>query len=259
MPIRVHAARLVRSLPRPALALAGVLSMAACGRPVASPSGAAAPRGVSSARELRLPTVRDTTRAFHFLARRTGDTTTIDLGLTTLGDRPGAEDGGHASFRQVQASPKREFYDTLEVRVNGLAPRWEHLRLGARRIRIEYDGTRVHRWDQTGDSVPRTATVDFPTPVFAFNQVHMLVRSVPLRVGYTTVLPLYSEGTAELEHDTITVIAAPGPDARGWTVRFADPAIVSTYTLDATTREIVGYRVLQRSGKAELWWEFVEK
>lgn len=201
MPILVHAARLVRSVPRPALALVGLFSMAACARPAApAPSTAAS-----------------------------------------------------------VAAPKREFYDTFEVRLKGLAPRWEHLRLGARRIRIEYDGARVTRWDQSGDSAAHTSTVVFPTPVFAFQQLHMIVRSLPLRAGYTAILPLYSEGTAELEHDTVTVTGAPGPGSRGWTVRFADPSIVSTYTLDPATREIVDYRVVQRAAKAELWWERAEE
>jgi hypothetical protein len=260
MPIRMHAARAARAISITAFAGAGLLPLAACGRAAAPvPEGAAPPRLVEilpGGRVLTVPAVRDTTRAYRLLARRTGDTTTVDFGLTTLGERAHTEDG---TFVQVMTTPKQASYDTLMVRVAGLAPRWERLRFGPRTIRVEYDGARVTRWEQVGDSAARISTTEFPTPVFAFNQAHTLVRSIPLRVGYTAVLPLFAATTAELEHDTITVTGAPAAGRRGWTVRFADPVIVATYTLDAATREILGYRVAQRSGRAEFWWDLATR
>jgi hypothetical protein len=52
----------------------------------------------------------------------------------------------------------------------------------------------------------------------------MLVRSLPYRVGYTAILPLYSEGDDAIEMASVAVI---GTGADRWTVRFADPAIIA--------------------------------
>lgn len=75
------------------------------------------------------------------------------------------------------------------------------------------------------------------------------MRSLPYRLGYTAILPLYSEGDDAIEMDSVAVVDAR-PDR--WTIRFADPAIVATYGIDAATRRIVSYDVTGRKthGKA---------
>lgn len=238
------------SRPLTAITLSLIL---ACGAP---PTNVPAPGTnliVPPASALTPPTVRDTTRHYHVLGRRQSDSVERDLALIAVAERRQADRSG-AAILQVMGSPQWQWDDTVLARAKGLAPRWERLRVGRHIIRLEYDGGRVTRWEQNGDSAARTSTVTFPTAVFAFNQVHMIVRSLPLRVGYTAILPLYSEMTAELERDTVSVTAAPSAGKLDWTIRFADPAIVSTYRLDAVTREIVDYRVVQRAAKAEMRW-----
>jgi hypothetical protein len=80
--------------------------------------------------------------------------------------------------------------------------------------------------------------------VFHFDELDMLLRSLPLREGYEAILPLYSEGSDELEMDSVRVTTR-GTDGV-WSVRFADPAIVSTYGIHGTTREIVSQDILFR-------------
>jgi hypothetical protein len=159
---------------------------------------------------------------------------------------------GRPGFSAVQRSdtPSIPLGDTLLVRLDGLAPVREWMRTGGTIRRIEYMGHRVRHARRTGDSAEVVAEDSFPVPVFAFNQVNMLVRSLPFRAGYHAILPLYSEGTESLEMDTVDVIGAE-PDAAGaadrrWRVRFADAAIVSTYAIDQATRRVVDYRVRQR-------------
>jgi hypothetical protein len=82
------------------------------------------------------------------------------------------------------------------------------------------------------------------------------VRSTPYRAGFTSIVPLYSEGDDAIEMDSIAVIgAAPGR----WTIRFADPAIIATYGLDVTTRRILSYDVVSRKtgGRARKGYEKV--
>jgi hypothetical protein len=101
--------------------------------------------------------------------------------------------------------------------------------------------------NMSGDS---TATVErrYDAPVFAFSEIEMLVRSLPYRPGYTAILPLYSEGDDAIEMDSVAVV-----DARPnrWTVRFADPAIIAVYGIDAGTRRIVSYEVTSRKTRGK--------
>jgi hypothetical protein len=84
-------------------------------------------------------------------------------------------------------------------------------------------------------------------PVFNFQELDDLLRSLPLREGYERILPLYSEGDDSLEMDTVRIMSR---DAAGrWTLRFADPAIVATYEVDERTRRIVRHEyVLRKTG-----------
>ena len=142
----------------------------------------------------------------------------------------------------------RTFADTALVMRDGLHPVWEVATNGTRRSRWEYSGKRVRLTFTQPDSGTRTREHTYDVPVFHFNELDVLIRSLPLREGFEAILPLYSEGSDELEMDTVRV-SARGADGV-WPVRFADPAIVSTYGIDGTTRRIVRYEVLSRRNGA---------
>ncbi len=143
-------------------------------------------------------------------------------------------------------TPPYHTSDSLVVERRGLAPVMEHLESGGTRI-YHYARTRVWGTVQPTDSARRSLDRTFPQPVFAFNEVEVLVRSLPFREGLTVVVPLFSEIDESVERDTITVL---GPDAtRGsgaWTVRFADPAIVTRYVIDSASRALRSAEITQR-------------
>lgn len=98
-----------------------------------------------------------------------------------------------------------------------------------------------------GFSAPRSFDHTFETPVFAFNEVEPLVRSLAYRTGSAVVVPLFSEVDGDLEHDTLSVTGSTketGVDA--WVVRFADPVITTRYVIDAHTRAILDAVTTQR-------------
>ena len=116
-----------------------------------------------------------------------------------------------------------------------------------RRLVFEYDGNRVHVRDSTADSAVRVREHEYDGDVFHFNELTLVIRSLPLREGYEAILPLYSQGSDSLEMDSVKVI---GKDDRGaWTVRFADPVLVVTHTIDANTRRIVASKGAPRAAQ----------
>ena len=140
--------------------------------------------------------------------------------------------------------------DTLVVRKRDLKPEWETLRTSAGVRHIVYDSARVRLNVEPKDSVSQLHTRPTAQHAFAFNEMEMVMRSLPLRDGYQAVLPLFSEIDEQVELDTITVVAGPGAgtgtSSHAWTVRFADPAIVSTYEIDVASRAVLTQTVIQR-------------
>jgi hypothetical protein len=106
-----------------------------------------------------------------------------------------------------------------------------------RRLVFEYDGNRVHIRDSTADSTVKVHEHTYDGEFFHFNELNLVICSLPLRAGYEAILPLYSEGSDELEMDTVKVLGRN--EGGAWTIRFADPVIVVTHTLDGTTRRIL--------------------
>ena len=137
------------------------------------------------------------------------------------------------------------FLDTALVMQDGLHPVWEVSRTDAKTTRWEYSGKQVRMTVTHPDSGTRTKEHTYDVPVFHFSELDVLIRSIPMREGFEAILPLYSEGSDELEMDTVRVNAR-GADGT-WTIRFADPAIVATYGVDAA-RKIVRYEVFPRRG-----------
>jgi hypothetical protein len=141
------------------------------------------------------------------------------------------------------------YYDTLAIRLPTLAPAWERYSFNEMTNVIAYDGARVHAVRTPKDSTASVFDTVFARPVFAFVQVEPILGSMPLAIGFETILPLYSENDRALEMDTISVVGTGRSAANGhrtWTVRFADPVVVAKYDVDDVTRETIGYTVTNR-------------
>lgn len=133
----------------------------------------------------------------------------------------------------------RDYADTAIVLRSSLRPirEMQHYVSRRRQLVFEYDGNRVRVRDSTADSAVRIREHTYDGDVFHFNELNLIIRSLPFREGYEAILPLYSEGSDALEMDTVRVL---GKDDRGaWTVRFADPVVIVTHTVDATTRRLL--------------------
>jgi hypothetical protein len=144
--------------------------------------------------------------------------------------------------------------DTLVIERNGLVPVREWLSYRGVTREYRFLGNRVRGTVQHADSAPRTIDRTFPEDVFAFSEVELLVRSLPLASSWTIVVPLFSENDEAVEYDTLNVVGrdpSSGAEAR-WVVRFADPAIVTRYVLDERTRAILGAETTQRRSGARL-------
>jgi hypothetical protein len=134
------------------------------------------------------------------------------------------------------------YADTAIVLRSTLRPirEMQHYITRHRTLWFTYDGNRVSIRDSTADSTMKTREHTYDGDVFHFNELDLLIRSLPLRSGYNAILPLYSEGSDALEMDTVQVV---GRDERGaWTVRFADPVIVATRTIDGSTRRVLAVK-----------------
>lgn len=183
------------------------------------------------------------------LARRASDTSDREIAHTDRGIEVAAQsrDSAVLTFRTVAATTA---VDTLRVERATLIPNWERLQFAGTTITLHYAGQRVTGTVQHGDSTPTPFDVTAADPVFAFNELEVLVRSLPFRAGYRAVVPLFSEMDRRVEYDTLTVIGSESPArASGgvWRVRFADPAIVSEYRVDAA-RRILTTETVPRNG-----------
>jgi hypothetical protein len=198
----------------------------------------------------------DRAHDYHYLLRAAKDSAErefysyhLEEHLVTADGRPGL------LIVKQSLSRAYHFVDSLFLERNGLTPVWEHMQNQKAVLTLAYAGARVRRTRALPDSAPRQSDTTYATPVFAFNEQELVIRSLPLQAGYSAILPLYSEGSDTLEMDTVTVIGsvAPAPGSRAaWTVRFADPAIVETYVIDEATREIVIHTTVGRRSKGTL-------
>ena len=142
--------------------------------------------------------------------------------------------------------------DDLVIRRRDLLPVTETLQLPNRTTAFKYDGAKVTRTVLRPDSARGTSDQQFPLSIFAFNQMELLVQSVPLKAGYTRVVPLYSESDGKLEQDTITVLEKSTENNRAvWKIRFADPAIIKIISIDGVTRSLVYDETMNRRSRAK--------
>lgn len=205
---------------------------------------------------LVLTSLIDRTHDYHSLLRRAPDSAErefyayhLEEHLVDAGGRPGLLIVKHSLFAAYH------FEDTLLLARDGLRPLWEHMQNQRATLTFAYDGARVRRTRAVPDSAPQVSDTTYPTPVFAFNEQELVLRSLPLAPGYSRILPLYSEGSDSLERDTVTVLGGPAPvsgSVAAWTVRFADPAIVETYVIDDRSRQILSHEVTGRRSGAKI-------
>jgi hypothetical protein len=190
----------------------------------------------------------------------TGDTTAKERGKVRI-EQQVAPVNGVVNVQLIKLGhyAAGDFVDTMSMTRDGLRPITERMQFGSTVKTIHYDGVRLHETIQVGDSAPRALDRSFPMPVFGFNQLELVLQSLPLRPGFHAILPLYSEGDDSLELDTATVVKialsendSPYPS---WTVRFADPAIVSTYVIATLSRRIISYEVQARKSGMHSWIE----
>jgi len=200
---------------------------------------------------------RDTTISYHVIEDRlpNGDSANV------------VRQAGHEATRHVsyQGRPAimivktidlngRTYVDSSAVLAAGLVPLWEVSTLGPRRTTYKYDRSSVRRSITQPDSAKKVVEHDFGTPMFHFEALDDVVRSIPLRAGYQAILPLYSEGDDGIEMDTVRV---EGRDTKGvWNVRFADPVIIAHYGIDGTTRTIVRHDIARHADRAHFQYVF---
>lgn len=200
---------------------------------------------------LRPPGLDDGTIDITVFTRPAGDAAERRAATVAVSERASAATGNVSLLTRVW-SPPFTTIDSLTVDRHSLRPRDELLLIGKVARRYRYDGSRVTGTLTQPDSGAKAYDHDFPEPVFAFNEVEVLVRSIPYRVGLQVVVPLFSEVDQALERDTITVVEQTSDAAAGhWVVRFADPVITTRYVVDASSRRILDARTTQRASRSE--------
>ncbi|MEP6619153.1 MAG: hypothetical protein ABJE47_07560 [bacterium] len=203
--------------------------------------------------QLTIPKLDNETRDYRFTLRGTGaDTLVRDLGIRRSEQRLSSRNGQSVVLLVTRAlgSVLPIFSDSALVVQRTLSPLSEMMQSGSTVSHFEYAGAKVRLRVTKPDSADVTAEHTYEVPVFHFNELDLVIRSIPLRAGYRAILPLYSEGTDVLEMDSVRVEGKT--PAGAWHVRFADPAIVMTYELDATTREILSQEVFQRKSRRKV-------
>ena len=144
------------------------------------------------------------------------------------------------------------FSDSALFMLHSLAPVWEIAQSPDVNEHFTYDGAHVTATRVKRDSGERHFDTTYAVPVFTFQLRNELIESVPLHSGYRAILPIYSEGDHALEMDTVLVTA--GKAAHEWQVRYGDPVIVGTFTIDGRTREITGYsHTFRKNGYTMRW------
>jgi hypothetical protein len=253
---RTATARPPRSLEP--LAALGALAMAAgC---VGAGRGAAAPVAAPSAVRSLVPGSRDLELQLSVLDvdgagdgvvfalfRDGGGTRSAGAAIATVTERAAAfgAAAGRALVTSAWSAPY-ESYDSLTIDRATLAPIAETVTSGRARYEYRYDGRRVVG-KATVDSGVVAVDRSFPGPVFAFNEVELLVRSLRYRAGDVFVVPLFSEADRAVEHDTLRVERREVVNgAPMWAVDFADPVITTRYRIDGASRRIVDAVTVQR-------------
>ena len=232
---------------RLALHSALMLVLAGCTRVVYEP-----PYHFTSAASNELVTdhLTDLSRTERVMSRAaTGDTDVRESASARVDERVVVDRPGPRILRVVIGHDSvGDYYDSLLVRRSDLTPIREHLAYPESHVdkHFEYYGTRVHQTNVI-DGSTRAFDAEYTLPPYALNELELIIRSLPFHPYYTAVMPLYSEANDKLEIDSVYVINdQPG---RRWTVRFADPANVVIYGIDASTHSILSVDATSRKTK----------
>jgi len=225
-----------------ALILMTSLALAAC-----------SPRALQRERAwIAVPTVGEGVNTVSVSTRRPGDTLVRTVGRLTIVVQP-APRGISGVLMTRDWTPPFLSSDTLVLEPKTLLPIREALHFNGAVRTYRYAGRRVTGSLAVPDSAPRSFDATYDEPVFAFNEVEPLVRSLDYRVGVRIVVPLFSEVDHAVEHDTLSVVARDAEHGT-WIVEFADPVITTLYTVDAATRMLREAVTTQRqSGLAVLY------
>ena len=120
----------------------------------------------------------------------------------------------------------------------------------------QYDRNHVAGTVQPHDSAQRAYDQSFPSNVFAFNEMELLVRSLPFKQGFSVVVPLFSEVDRDLEMDTLTVLGPDTSSGARWTRggRCDSPirSIVKRYVIDRTSRAMLSLETVPRRGDVRM-------
>jgi hypothetical protein len=158
--------------------------------------------------------------------------------------------GGEARLAvALRYLPPVEVEDSLVMRVGGLVPEYERQRVQGTTTTVRYDGPRVWGTVTTGDST-RAFDHTFAHAVFPMNAIGAVVRSLPFAAGAERVIPVFSAQNGSITYDTVRVVRAerhPALDRRVWYVQFATPDAVTSYLVDAASREIVAQQLVLRA------------
>ncbi len=223
------------------IAVGALLAACATTQSAASPaSGVLAPGSPS----LTVPALDDRAAEVPvYLQQAVGDTTARLISRVRITGL--AADSGTTLVKDW--APPFQSSDTLLVDARSLRPLHEVLAFNHVRREYRYDGAHVTGIIQYSDSAPRAFDKTFDVPVFAFNEVEPLVRSLDYRAARQVVVPLFSEVDGDVEHDTLSVAGRDKMAGRDmWVVRFADPVITTRYLVDVKTRAILDAVTTQR-------------
>lgn len=199
--------------------------------------------------DLTPPLVDRSCDSLWFSARDSGATGWKDILPARIEYRPIVTRGRGDALLMLTSSGGR-VVDSALFRRHTLAPVWEVSDAATRVERYTFSGSHVAVTTTSADSAPRTQALRHSRPFFTFQELDLLMRSLPLRAGYRALLPLFSEGDDSIEVDTAEVQHA---DSAGrWSIRFADPAVTATYIVDGHTRALVSYEHVFRT-QGPMW------
>jgi hypothetical protein len=174
-----------------------------------------------------------------FSAREPGSRGPHDLLPVRVENTPISSPDGSSSALLTVTRAGGRVVDSALVSRGSLAPIWEVSGGAPRTERYAFHGRQVEVTTTVGDSAPRTQEYRHAVPFFTFQELDLVIRSLPFHAGYEASLPLFSEGDDSIEVDTVAVQGRDSADR--WTIRFADPAVTGTYVVDGHSRTIVSY------------------
>ena len=139
--------------------------------------------------------------------------------------------------------------DSVLFNVRTLVPMWEHAH-GRQSWDVAFDTARIT--GHVSSSGAADTPIDVKIPGFAYSSTmdNTVVCALPLRAGYTVVLPFWDGD--HLEMDTVRVPALGNNSTGPWIVQFVEPFATETLWIDRASRRIVRHVYVDpRTGSRE--------